>query len=57
MPIIAMLITLTGSYNYTGGGPVIQGFHTAAACEAAISAVRAFYGSVKKVRCLSFPSQ
>ena len=57
MPIIAMLITLAGSYSYTGGGAVIQGFQTIAACEAAVPAVRAFTGSVQEVRCLSLPSR
>ena len=57
MPIIAMLITLAGSYSSTGGGPVIQGFQTIAACEAAVPTVRAFTGSVRKARCLSLPSR
>ena len=56
IPIIAMLVTLTGGYGFTGGGPVIQGFRTVAACEAAIPAVRTFYGSVEKIQCLSLPS-
>lgn len=52
-----MLITPTGSYSYTGGGPVIQGFRTMAACEAAVPTGRAFYGSVQKPQCLSFRSR
>lgn len=57
MPIIVMLIVLSGSYDFTGGGPVIQGFQTVAACEAAIPSMRAFYGPVKKIQCVSIPSQ
>lgn len=55
MTIIAMLITLSGSYGFTGGGPVIQGFNTLQACQAAIPAVRSFYGPahIKKIQCVS----
>ncbi len=54
IPLIVMLLTLSGSYGYTGGAPVIQGFETLAACERAIPAVRQFYGDarVEKAQCL-----
>ena len=52
MPIIVMIITLSGSYGFTGGAPVIQGFKTVAACERAIPIVRKVYGAVEKVQCV-----
>ena len=58
MPVIVMLITLSGSYGFTGGAPVIQGFKTTAACEQAIPAIKEFYGpnDVKKIQCVALPS-
>lgn len=56
MSIFVMLITLSGSYGFTGGAPVIQGFHSLAACQAAIPKVSEFYKSTVKVECLSLPS-
>lgn len=56
MPVVVMLITLLGSYGYTGGAPVIQGFQTVAACRAAIPQIRKFYGTVDRVTCVSLPA-
>ena len=52
MQLFVMLITLSGSFGFTGGAPVIQGFHSLAACEKAIPAVRAGYPSADKVQCV-----
>jgi hypothetical protein len=59
MPLIIMLVTLSGSYGFTGGAPVIQGFKTIAACERAIPTIRQFYGkgTVKKAQCFSLASE
>ena len=57
MPIVVMLFTLSGSFGFTGGAPVISGFATIAACERAIPRIRQFYGSATKVECVSFPSE
>ncbi len=57
MTVIVMLLTLSGSYGFTGGAPVIQGFRTMEACERAIPAVKRFYGTVDKIQCVSLPAQ
>jgi hypothetical protein len=59
MPLIVMLLTLSGSYGFTGGAPVIQGFKTLAGCERAIPTVRQFYGkgTVEKAQCLSLAAE
>jgi len=57
MPIILMLLTLSGSYGFTGGTTVIQGFKTIEACPRAIPVIREFYRSIKKVQCVSLPTE
>ena len=56
MPLVVMLITLLGSYGYTGGAPVIQGFHNMAACRAAIPHIRKFYQTVDRTACIRLPA-
>ncbi len=56
MPLFVLLITLSGSYGFTGGAPVIQGFHSIEACQRAIPAVQKFYASVDKIECLTLPA-
>lgn len=57
MPIIVMIITLTGSYGYTGGGPVIQGFTSIKACEKAIPLVHGVYAErVDRIKCIAIPN-
>lgn len=56
MQMFVMLITLSGSYGFTGGAPVIQGFHSIAACTKAIPAVRAVYKSADKIECVALPA-
>lgn len=57
MPIIVMIITLTGSYGYTGGGPVIQGFSSIKACEKAIPLIHGVYaGKAEQIRCIAIPN-
>lgn len=57
MPIVVMLIILTGSFKYTGGAPVISGFKTTDACRRAIPRVEKYYDNIEKTQCFSFPSQ
>jgi hypothetical protein len=57
MPIIVMLIVLTGSFQFTGGAPVISGFKTIGACQRAIPTVRKLYDNIEKIQCISLPSQ
>jgi hypothetical protein len=57
MPIIVMIIVLTGSFHFPGGAPVIQGFQTISACEAAIPDVRKVYDGISKIECIALPSR
>lgn len=57
MPIVVMIIVLTGSYGFTGGAPIIQGFKTLAACERSIPAVKQVYNNVDKIQCLALPPE
>lgn len=57
MPIIVMLVVLTGSFRFTGGAPVISGFKTIEACQRSIPTVEKIYDNIEKIECISLPSQ
>lgn len=57
MQIIVMIIVLSGSYGFTGGAPIIQGFKTIAACERAIPVVKKTYSNVEKIQCLALSQE
>ena len=52
-----MIIVLSGSYGFTGGAPIIQGFTTIAACERAIPVVKKTYSNVEKIQCLALSQE
>ena len=56
MSLFVMLITLSGSFGFTGGAPVIQGFRSLVAWEKAIPTVREAYPTADKVRCVELPA-